>query len=185
MDKDETMMVTTNRISLEKLKELLVKQYDHDIPEKYYYEKWEMSVEDKMFMKIVTNSLFMKDGHYYLPLPFRDHDLILPNNHEMAAQRALSLLKRLEKDSAYATEYKTFMEEFLKRGYAEKVPQKQLQRSDRHVWYIPHHGVYHKKKGKLCVVFDCSSSFKGKSLNTALLQGPDLTNPLLGVKVQA
>ena len=45
-----------------------------------------------------------------------------------------------------------------------------------HVWYIPHHGVYHKKKsGKIRVVFD------GFSLNQQLLQGPDLTNNLTGV----
>ena len=44
------------------------------------------------------------------------------------------------------------------------------------VWYIPHHGVYHKKKsGKIRVVFD------GFSLNQQLLQGPDLTNNLTGV----
>lgn len=84
-------------------------------------------------------------------------------------------------DSAYASEYKTFMEDVLRKGYAEKVSQKQLQRNDGKVWYIPHHGVYHKQKGKLQVVFDCSASYKGKSLNTELLQGPDLANPLLGV----
>ena len=50
------------------------------------------------------------------------------------------------------------------------------------MWYLPHHGVYHPKKpGKIRVVFDCSAKFQGVSLNDCLLQGPDLTNSLVGV----
>lgn len=41
--------------------------------------------------------------------------------------------------------------------------------------------VYHSRKGKLRVVFDCALKYNGKSLNDQLLQGPDLTNNLLGV----
>lgn len=42
-------------------------------------------------------------------------------------------------------------------------------------------GVYHPKKKKIRVVFDCSAVFKGMSLNSQFLQGPNLTNTLLGV----
>ena len=53
---------------------------------------------------------------------------------------------------------------------------------ERKVWYIPHHGVYHPKKPtKIRVVFDCSAEFQNESLNKHLLQGPDLTNNLVGV----
>ena len=49
-------------------------------------------------------------------------------------------------------------------------------------WYIPHHGVYHPHKpGKIRVVFDCSATFKGLSLNSMLHKGPDLTNSLVRV----
>jgi hypothetical protein len=40
--------------------------------------------------------------------------------------------------------------------------------------------VYHPKKNKLRVVFDCAAKFGGTSLNDQLLQGPNLTNTLLG-----
>ncbi len=41
--------------------------------------------------------------------------------------------------------------------------------------------MYHPKKKTLRVVFDCGAAYKGTSLNSELLQGPDLTSPLIGV----
>ena len=62
-------------------------------------------------------------------------------------------------------------------GHAKKAPE-QCETD----WCIPHHGVYHHKKPeKLRVVFDCSGNFQGHSLNRHLLQGPYLTNSLVGV----
>ncbi|KAI2645663.1 Cold shock protein 1 [Labeo rohita] len=78
-------------------------------------------------------------------------------------------------------DYTAFMEDVISKGYAEKVPERELKRHDGRVWYIPHHGVYHPKKKKIRVVFDCSASFQGESLNGHLLQGPDLTSTLIGV----
>ncbi|XP_053398103.1 uncharacterized protein LOC128556591 [Mercenaria mercenaria] len=67
-------------------------------------------------------------------------------------------------------------------GHAEVVSDSDLQVVNGHEWYIPHHGVFHPKKpGKLRVVFACSAVFNGQSLNSHLLQGPDLTNTLIGV----
>ena len=48
--------------------------------------------------------------------------------------------------------------------------------------YVPHHGVYHPKNpDKIRVVFHCSARYAGTSLNQNLLQGPELTNSLVGV----
>ena len=41
--------------------------------------------------------------------------------------------------------------------------------------------MYHPRKGKLRVVFDCGAEYKGVSLNSQLLQGPNLTSSLVGV----
>ena len=70
------------------------------------------------------------------------------------------------------------MDEVLSRGDAEEAP---VLAQEGVKWYIPHHGVYHPKKNKIRVVFDCSARFKGTSLNNHLLSGPNLTNNLVGV----
>ena len=69
----------------------------------------------------------------------------------------------------------------LKKRFAEKVPGPETQLPTGQGWYLTHHGVYHKQKGKLRVVFDASLKYQGVSLNDCLHQGPDLTNELLGV----
>ena len=77
------------------------------------------------------------------------------------------------------------MQEIVDRGYAERVPPEEVSLNNGQVWYIPHHGVYHPKKPeKIRVVFDCSVEFAGECLNRQLLQGPDLTNNLIGVLCQ-
>lgn len=73
------------------------------------------------------------------------------------------------------------MSNIIEKGYAVKVPNKDLSRDDGKVWYLPHHGVYHPKKHKLRMVFDCGESYQGTTLNDQLLQGPNLTSTLLGV----
>ena len=50
------------------------------------------------------------------------------------------------------------------------------------MWYLPHHPVINENKpDKVRIVFDCSSKFKGMSLNDQVLKGPDLMNNLVGV----
>ena len=51
------------------------------------------------------------------------------------------------------------MRKIIEKGYAKTVPISQLNRNDRKVWYLPHHGIYHSKKpDKIRVVFDCSAN---------------------------
>lgn len=64
------------------------------------------------------------------------------------------------------------MNQILEKGYAVKVPDEKVNQDDGRVWYLPHHGVYHPKKKKLRVVFDCAARYQGTSLNEQLLQGP-------------
>ena len=137
------------------------------------------SQEDLQFLKIMEEGIGrIENGHYEMPLLFKERPL-LPDNHSMALTRLDYLKRRLVKDSKYKEDYVNFMNEVLSRGDAEEAPS--LAQEEGVKWYIPHHGVYHPKKNKIRVVFDCSARFKGTSLNDHLLSGPDLTNNLMGV----
>ncbi|KAK0131196.1 hypothetical protein N1851_034101 [Merluccius polli] len=171
--------VTINRISVAKLEDLIVQQYNHDFNE--IVDDKEMSVEDKRFVTIAEQSIKLQDGHYSIDLPFRNNSPVMPNNYQVAEQRLIGLKKKFNRSEQFRTEYTEFLEDVISKGYAEVVPQAEVQRSDGKVWYIPHHGVFHPKKGTIRVVFDCGATFHGTSLNAELLQGPDLTSTLMGV----
>lgn len=170
-----------NRISVHNLHEMLIAQYNTDFSERACEEIKEMSIEDKRFLKIADESAKIVDGHYSLKLPFRNDDSALPNNRCIAEQRLQSLKRKFIKNKEFKEEYVTFVTDMITKEYAEAVPKEQLARMDGQVWYLPHHGVYHPKKRKLRVVFDCGASFCGKALNAELLKGPDLTNSLIDV----
>ena len=145
-------------------------------------EKRGLSIEDKRAVSIWEDSIRRReDGHYMLSVPFRRRPPFLPPNREMAEKRLESLRRQLTRDETKHKAYTDFMSDLLERGYAEKVEEDQLNRSDT-VWYLPHHTVHNPKKpDKVRVVFDCKASFQGVSLNSQVLQGPDLLNGLLGV----
>lgn len=170
-----------NRVSVANLNELLVNQYHHDFPEKESEEKTEMSIADKQFMSIMEKSKEWKNGHYYLPLPLKEENVNMPKNYQQAQQRVISLKRKLEKNAEHHSEYTAFLQGVIESGYAEMVPDDELNKESGTVWFLPHHAVHHPKKGTLRVVFDCSASFQGTSLNSALIQGPNLTSNLVGV----
>ncbi|CAI5670611.1 unnamed protein product [Oreochromis niloticus] len=173
--------VTVNRISVVTLEELWQQQFKIDFPESKVDEQVGLSREDQRFLEIVTNSAKYVGGHIQIALPFRNTSISMPNNKKVVQQRLRFLKKRFERETVFHTEYKVFMNELLAKGYAEKVPEEEIDRNDGKLWYIPHHGVYHPTKKKLRVVFDCGVSYHGTSLNSQLLQGPDLTSSLIGV----
>ncbi|XP_067432783.1 uncharacterized protein [Thunnus thynnus] len=140
-----------------------------------------VSQEDLKFLSKLRGNITQKDnGHYEMPLPFKEERPKLPNNKTCAIHRLNCLERRLKKDQRYYKDYVKFMDDIISRGDAEKVPEDEIDNSP--VWYIPHHGIYHPQKpGKIRVVFDCSAKYQETSLNDHLLTGPDLTNTLVGV----
>ena len=105
----------------------------------------------------------------------------LQNNRAVAKHRLGLLKKQLKREPMVHEKYKEFMGDLLKKDYARKVTCLELGPLGTH-WYLPHHPVFNPQKpGKIRVVFDCSAKYRGTSLNDQLLQGPDLTNSLVGV----
>ena len=158
------------------------KIFERDFSERDTSER-SLSVEDRRFLKIIGEGIHqLPDGHYEMPLPFRNDNIKFQNNIEMALRRLSSLKKRFQRDEKYKQDYVAFMQAVIDAGHAERVEENEPLANDGKVWYIPHHGVYHPKKpDKIRVVFDCSATCQGQSLNRQLLQGPDLANSLVGV----
>lgn len=86
---------------------------------------------------------------YSLKLHFKKTDVQLPNSFKIAKQRMLGLKRKFLNNPEFHKEYSSCLNDVIQRGYAEKVPPEQSQGSPGKVWYIPHHGVYHPKKGSL------------------------------------
>ena len=138
------------------------------------------SQEDEKFIEIMNNNVQKVDGHYQVPLPFRNDTVNLPCNRKQAEKRLISVRKKMENSDAYRMEYVSNIGALIKHGFARKceIGSKSTQGN---TWYLPHHGVYQEIKQKMRIVFDCSASYRGYTLNNELLQGPDLTNQLVGV----
>lgn len=146
-------------------------------PDEYGY-----SQEDKKFISRIRENVHLRDGHYVIPLPFRDPQVTMPNNRVQALKRATWQRKKMLRDESYRDDYVNFVNEMIAKGYARRVPDDRLEAGPGKVWYLPHHGIYHPRKPqKIRVVFDCSARHGSTSLNDQLMSGPDLTNSLIGV----
>ncbi|XP_030585762.1 uncharacterized protein LOC115780619 [Archocentrus centrarchus] len=158
----------------------IIKALECDFNEKVAEDNY-FSQDDLQFLSKLKQGIRHKeDGHVEMPLPFKGERPNLPDNIQCAVHRLKYLERKLRRDRQYYQDYKTFMEETITHGDAEKVPDADLHKHP--VWYIPHHGVYHPQKpGKIRIVFDCSARSQGTSLNDHLLTGPELTNSLVGV----
>ena len=73
----------------------------------------------------------------------------------------------------------------MDKGYACKLTPEETKTRSNKTWYLPHHPVLNPRKPeKVRAVFDAASTFAGTSLNNELLQGPDLTNNLVGILIR-
>lgn len=146
-----------------------------------YESKMSMSQNDMKALRIMEQSARLIDGHYEIKLPWKHYLPPLSNNRVQAEQRLSSLKKRLLRDPLPLQQYKQFMDDLLTNDHARKVRSEDIGPLGTQ-WYLPHHPVFHPQKSdKVRVVFDCSAKYSGTSLNDQLLQGPDLTNTLVGV----
>ena len=94
---------------------------------------------------------------------------------EVALRRLNGLAKRFQKDQKLFTAYSNEMKKFIDSGFIEPG------RSDDSdlCHFIPHHPVWHPRKGTLRIVWDCAVS-----LNDFIYEGPDLLNQLTDVLIR-
>ncbi|XP_068234194.1 uncharacterized protein [Palaemon carinicauda] len=134
-----------------------------------------LSFEDIRFVKRCQDDIEFRDGHFQLPMPFRDLNVNLPYNKKQAVSRAKWQRRKMKNSEDYRQQFTAFMDKLFEKGYAYKIPDDEVNKIP--VWYLPHHAVFHPKKGKIRIVFDCSAKFEG-------VLSPNLTNSLTGVLIR-
>ena len=97
--------------------------------------------------KLRLESIKFDDGHYVLPLSWRNEE-VLPNNKTMALKRLKHLKKKLNKNPQLKTRYTTEMQLMVDKGFAERVPENEDLKSNLKRWFIPHHAVFNPQKNR-------------------------------------
>ncbi|XP_066937337.1 uncharacterized protein [Macrobrachium rosenbergii] len=82
-----------------------------------------LSFEDRRFVKRCQDTIEFKDGHFQLPMPFRDPNVSLPNNKKQAVSRAEWQRRKMKSSEDYRQQYTAFMDKLFDKGYAYKVPE--------------------------------------------------------------
>ncbi|XP_074649022.1 uncharacterized protein LOC141904335 [Tubulanus polymorphus] len=168
----------TEESDLKFIESRLKETFNFDFPEKRINDKKEWSHEDQEFMNTIQKRITFRDGHYEIPLPLKSN-VKLPCNKSLAVSCLNSLKRKLLNDEKLCNEYNEFMNKIIEKGFAEIVPADEMENENS--WYLPHHAVRHPRKQKLRVVFNGAAKYQGVCLNDVLMQGPDLTNNLIGV----
>ncbi|XP_061717583.1 uncharacterized protein LOC133525312 [Cydia pomonella] len=150
--------------------------------------------EDQRALDIIESTArHLDDDHFEVGLPWKEVlPTIIPDSYPQALSRFKALERQMSKDPAFAAAFQQFIDDIISKGYAEEcdsktyhhrpAPNASCVNPDGAIrWYLPIFGVYHPQKKKLRAVHDAAATTKGVSLNSLLLQGPDLLSPLLDI----
>ena len=116
---------------------------------------------------------------------WKDHNAVLSYNRALAEARLQYLKSRFDREPELEVKYRAVIEDCVAKEYARRLSKDQAAAVRNITWYIPHHAVTNPNKpGKVRVVFDAAAKYNGTCLNDQLLQGPCLTNDLIGVLIR-
>ena len=139
-----------------------------------------MSKNDKRAPDILESTTKLVNGHNEVDLLWKEN-ADLPNNIWLAEKQLYQLNKKFSKNPELEQKDEETLEKDLKSGYVKKTIQVKEQ-PDEKISFLPHHPVTNENKpGKVRRVANASSVFQGQSLNSNLLNGPDLQSNLTGV----
>ena len=140
------------------------------------------SVEDVKALQVLQEGTYFDNGHYVVPMLWKDSVVQLPQNRHLAEKRFTALQKRLANDPVLRSRYIATMQGYIDKGYAKKMTPEEVNAHSSLTWFLPHHSVINPRKPeKIRVVFDAAAVYEDVSLNNSLITGPDLLNSLFGV----
>ena len=125
------------------LEEMFQRMYKQNFSESEMVVSNSILKNIRTFLDIVERRTVKKNGQYVVPLPFRDQELVMPNNKQQSVKRLMGLKRRFIKDNKFFLDYKKYMNDLLEEGYARRCNETPTGKT----WYIPHHAVY-----QLCLI---------------------------------
>ena len=87
------------------------------------------SLEDVVSYELMNKAIKLVDGHFQLPLLWRNSGVTLPDSLPMAKRRLESVKRRLDRDPVLKGLYISEMQALLDEGYVEEVPQDDEEKS--------------------------------------------------------
>ena len=144
------------------------------------------SAADARASKILDETTYHDGCRYQVGMLWAEDGSSLPNNYFSALVQLKSLERRFSKDPELKQHYGKTIQDDLEKGYIEKIDKTDCFKVDNpREWYLPHHPVVHPHKpGKVRRVLNGAAKFQSKSLNNALLTGPDLLQSLIHILIR-
>ncbi len=147
----------------------------------------EMSLADEKELEIIKAGLTFreKDAHSDQPhwdakYPWKENPASLPNNRKAVEATFLRAEKRLMKDPLWKEAYMKQVHEMVGRGAAVKLTKEVMDSWNGAVWWVSHLTAPnpHSVTTPVRLVWNSSQEFGGVSMNSILLKGPDVLNPI-------
>ncbi|XP_055643306.1 uncharacterized protein LOC129779701 [Toxorhynchites rutilus septentrionalis] len=138
------------------------------------------SNDDKRARAILEQTTRRVENGFETGLLWRYDYVEFPNNYAMAVRRLRCLERRFNADSSLFDKVQRQIAQYQQKGYIHEATEEELAEADqRRLWYLPVGIVRNPKKpNKIRIVWDAAATVNGISLNSMLLKGPDLVQPL-------
>ena len=138
---------------------------------------------DEEALRKFNETIKFKNSRYQVTWPWRNKDICLSENVDLAMGRLRSLICRLKSDVTLLEKYNCIIQQQLQDGIIEVVDK--LVVSDTRKYYLPHHPIITPNKAttKVRIVYDTSAKgkFGERSLNECLYRGPVILPDLCGI----
>jgi len=128
-----------------------------------------MTPDERFAWKKVEQSLTYNGERYEVAVPWKNERPSLENNRPIAERRLQLVKNKLMKDTHLAHAYHGVIDYYLHKGYIRQVPNSEPEPDSE--WFLPHFPVVRpdRETTKVRIVFDASTKFNDKSLNTEAL----------------
>lgn len=133
------------------------------------------SLEDQRAIQIQEKTTKKLNNRYETGLLWRYDDVRFPDSFNMALRRMSCLESRMRKNPILAANLKNQIKDYISKGYARKLSDKEIHESKAKTWYLPLFTTVNvNKPDKVRLIWDAAASINGISLNSMLLKGPDM-----------